>query len=218
MNSVRILIADDHEIMQEGLYVLVQDEPKMDVVGQARDGQEAVRLARKLSPDVVIMDVGMPDLNGIEATRQIVEECHGVKIVALSMYSDKRYVMGMLKAGASGYLLKDGAFQELVRAIRSVVAGKVYLSPAIAGVVVDASVRSGSSRRPLVDSSLTDREQDVLQLLAEGHSTKQIASQLKISEKTVETHRHRLMEKLDIHSIAELTKYALREGLTSLGG
>jgi DNA-binding NarL/FixJ family response regulator len=215
----RILLADDHQIVREGLHSLLDQNEDMEVVGEAKDGRDAVEMAKQLSPDVVIMDVGMPHLNGIEATRQILHREPGAKIVALSMHSDRRFMGEMLKAGAKGYLLKDGAFDELATAIRSAVADKVYLSPRIADVVVDDYVRrtpGANGAETSAFAKLTPREREVLQLMAEGRATKEIAMDLKVSIKTVETHRRQIMEKLDIHSVAELTKYAIREGLTSL--
>ena len=215
----RIVLADDHQIVREGLKSLLNSHDDMEVVGEARDGRTAVQMARDLAPDVVIMDVGMPHLNGIEATRQITSREPGARVVALSMHSDRRFMGEMLKAGAKGYLLKDGAFEELATAIRSVVANKVYLSPRIANVVVDDYVRRSPGQAKGETSAfarLTPREREVLQLMAEGRATKEIALDLKVSIKTVETHRRQIMEKLGIHSVAELTKYAIREGLTSL--
>jgi len=214
--SIRILLAEDHKIMREGLRSLLEKQPDMEVIAEAGDGREALRLVQETSPNIVVMDVVMPDLNGMEATRQIVGECPGVKVIALSMHSDNLFVTEMLKSGASGYLLKDCAFEELARAIRAVVGGKTYLSPAISGVVIDDYLHR-LSKSDFSDSEvLTDREREVLQLLAEGKSTKQIALKLHISVKTVETHRRQIMNKLDIHTVAELTKYAIRKGLTSL--
>jgi len=214
--SIRILLADDHKITREGLCSLLDKQQDMEVVGEAEDGRTAVTLVRELVPSVVIMDVSMPDLNGIEAARQIVDQFPDVKIIALSMHSDTLFVTEMLKSGTSGYLLKDCAFEELALAIRAVVAGKTYLSPSVSGVVVDDYLHR-LSRADFSDSEvLTDREREVLQLLAEGKSTKQIALKLHISVKTVETHRRQIMNKLDIHTVAELTKYAIRKGLTSL--
>jgi len=217
MAKTRILLADDHKIVCEGLRNLLEKQPNMEVVGEAADGRTAVAMAKQLLPDVVIMDIAMPGLNGIEAARQIVQESRNVKVITLSMHSDKRFVAEMLKAGASGYLLKDSAFEELTAAVKTVLSGKVYLSPNVAGVVVDEYVR----RKPPHDSAggfsiLTSKEREVLQLLAEGRSTKEIAVRLKVSVKTIETHRQHIMDKLDIHSVAELTKYAIREGMTSL--
>jgi DNA-binding NarL/FixJ family response regulator len=214
--SIRILLADDHKITRQGLRSLLEKQQDMEVVGEAEDGRTTVSLVRELSPSVVIMDVTMPDLNGVEATRQIVGQSPDVKIIALSMHSDTLFVTEMLRSGASGYLLKDCAFEELARAIHAVVAGKTYLSPSVSGVVVDDYLHR-LSKADFSDSQvLTDREREVLQLLAEGKSTKQIALKLHISVKTVETHRRQMMNKLDIHTVAELTKYAIRKGLTSL--
>jgi two-component system, NarL family, response regulator NreC len=213
---MKVLLADDHKIVRDGLRTLLEKHADIMVAGEAEDGREALQLARKLSPDVVVMDIAMPDLNGIEATRQILSEYPGIKIVALSMHSDKRFVSEMLKAGASAYLLKDCAFEELITAIRTVMKGKIYLSPGIAGVVLEDYIRTDRSSGLSVFSQLSDREREVLQLMAEGKTTKEVAAHLNVSIKTVETHRTNIMTKLDIHSIAELTKYAIREGLTTL--
>ncbi len=215
--AIRVLLADDHQIVRDGLHALLDAETDLEIVGEAREGRAAVQLAAQMKPDVVIMDIGMPDLNGMEATRQILEAAPGVRIVALSMHSDRRFIEGMFKAGAAGYLLKDAAFEELARAVRTVVAGRPYLSPSIAAAVIDGYVNPAAGSASAADL-LTPREREVLQLLAEGNSTKQIALSLDVSVKTVETYRSRLMEKLDLHSVAELTKYAVREGLTFLGG
>jgi DNA-binding NarL/FixJ family response regulator len=216
--SIRIVLADDHKIVRDGLRSLLDSQDGMTVIAEAENGRATVDLALELRPDVVVMDVGMPDLNGMEATRQIVQQDPGIRVVALSMHSDKRFVEGMLAAGAMGYVLKDAAFEALATAIRTVVEEGPYLHPKVAGVVVSDYV----SRLPLAQEAdgpaLTPREREVLQLLAEGNSTKQIAGQLDVSVKTIETHRSRIMEKLDMRSIAELTKYAIREGLTSLEG
>ena len=188
----------------------------MEVVGEAENGHEAVRLCKQLKPEVVVMDVGMPELNGMDATRQCLAENPGVKILALSMHTDRRFASGMLQAGASGYLLKDAAFDQLIEAIRAVAAGKTYLSPAITEVVVDDYVSRLASGATGAFSVLSTREREVLQCLAEGQSTKEIAESLHVSAKTIETHRQQIMNKLDLHSVADLTKYAVREGLTSL--
>lgn len=214
--SIRILLADDHKITRQGLRSLLDKQSDMEVVAEAEEGRTAVRLVRELLPDVVIMDVSMPDLNGMEAARQITREFSDVRIVALSMHSDSLFVTEMLKSGALGYLLKDCAFEELALAIRTVVAGKIYLSPSISSVVVDDYLHRLSKADFSGLDVLTSREREVLQLLAEGKSTKQIALKLHISGKTVETHRRQIMNKLDIHTVAELTKYAIRKGLTSL--
>jgi two-component system response regulator NreC len=214
--TIRILLADDHKIVREGLRSLLDGQRDMQVVAEAEDGRTAVTLTRKLAPHVVVMDIGMPDLNGIEATRQICAVKGPVKVIALSMHSDSRFVLRMFEAGASGYVLKDAAFEELARAVREVFADRTYVSPAVADIVVDEYVRRHGGSGAAAASPLTPREREVLQLLAEGWSTKGIAAHLKVSVKTVETHRQHIMEKLDIHSVAELTKYAVREGLTSL--
>jgi DNA-binding NarL/FixJ family response regulator len=214
--NIRIILADDHKIVREGLRTLIERQPDMEVVAEAENGRRVMDLAREFSPDVIIMDIAMPDLNGIDATRHIVVEFPNVKVVVLSMYCDKRFVVEVLKAGASGYLLKDCAFEELAHAIRSVIAGEVYLSSKVASVIIKDYMRHLPEDESSAFYVLTAREREVLQLLAEGKTTKQIASLLHISVKTVETHRRQIMSKLDIHSIAELTKYAIREGLTSL--
>jgi DNA-binding NarL/FixJ family response regulator len=214
--DVKILLADDHKIMRDGLRSMIEKQKDMKVVAEAEDGRTAVSLAQELSPDVVVMDIAMPELNGIEATRQVVASSPGIKVIALSMHSDRRFVSGVLKAGASGYLLKESAFEELVQAIQIVCSGKTYLSPSIAHIVVkdyvSGSPDTGSPSLP----ALTPREREVLQLLAEGKSTKQIALGLHLSAKTIETHRGRMMKKLGMNSLAQLTKYAVREGLTTL--
>jgi DNA-binding NarL/FixJ family response regulator len=214
--SVRILLADDHKIFRDGLRSLIEKQPDMQVVGEAENGRTTVRLVRELSPDVVVMDISMPDLNGIDATAQVLADVPEIKVIALSMHSDKRFIAGMLKAGASGYLLKDCAFDELVKAINTVMFDQAYLSPKIADVVIKNYVRHLSPSETSALSLLTVREREVLQLIAEGNSTKQIASQLYVSSKTIETHRHRIMEKVSIYNLADLTKFAIREGLTSL--
>ena len=214
--SIRVMLADDHKMIRDGLRALIEKQKDMEVIAEAADGQTAVRTARKMSPDVVVMDIGMPDLNGIEATRQIVALPHKPKIVGLSMHADRRYVAQMLKAGASGYLLKDSAFEELVKAIATVMKGQIYLSPEIAETVVDDYRRVAKDEDGSVFSLLTNREREVLQQIAEGCSTKEIAGELSVSVKTIETHRRQIMEKLKLHSVAELTKYAIKEGLTEL--
>jgi two-component system response regulator NreC len=216
MKKIKILLADDHRITRQGLRLLLEKESDMQVVAEADQGRAAVQLAAELSPDVIIMDVSMPDLNGMEATRQIVGKNENVKIIALSMHSDTLFVTEMLKSGVSGYLLKDCAFEELASAIRSVVSGKTYLSPSISGVVVNGYLHRLSKAETAGSDILSNREREVLQMIAEGKSTKQIALKLHISVKTVETHRRQIMNKLNIFSVAELTKYAIRKGLTSL--
>lgn len=213
--STKVLIADDHQIMREGLRTMLEKEYDLTVVGEADNGRMTLRLARELIPDVIIMDVAMPDLNGIEATRQIVAELPSVKIIALSMHDDRRFVLNMLKAGAAGYMLKDCAFKDLAKAIRVVRANKTYLSDEIADIVVKDYLASAAPIESSAFQLLSPREREVLQLIAEGKTSPQIAELLHISVKTVETHRQQIMVKLKIKSIAELTKYAIREGLTS---
>lgn len=215
--GIRILLADDHKIVRMGLRTLLANQVEMEVIAEAQDGRTTLQLVRELQPDIVVMDIGMPELNGIEATRLITAEFPSVKVVALSMHSDRRFVARMLESGASGYLLKDCAFEELAHAIRSICADQTYLSPEITGVVIGDYLRQLSSRtQPSLYNVLTPREREVLQPLTEGKTTKQIAALLHVSAKTIETHRSQIMEKLDIHSVAELTKYAIREGITTL--
>ncbi len=209
--STRIVIADDHELMREGLRSLLEKMENVEVIGEAPDGRTAVKMADKKKPDIVIMDIGMPDLNGIEATRQIVEEFPKIKVIALSIHDDERMVVEMLRAGASAYVLKLSAFDEVARAVREVMANKRYLSPTIAGLVIDKILNRESTGAPTAYSSLTPREREVLQLLAEGKSTKGIAYVLNISARTVDVHRKKVMDKLELNSVAELTRYALKE-------
>jgi two-component system, NarL family, response regulator NreC len=216
--SVRIILADDHKIVRDGLRSLLANQPGMNVIAEADNGRDTVRLARDLGPDLVIMDIGMPDLNGIDATRQITSELPNVKVIALSMHSDRRFVVQMFRAGASGYLLKDCAFEELTRAVGAVLKNQTYLSPAVAGPVMEDYIHRLSTAANVEFSVLSPREREVLQLLAEGKTTKETGALLCVSIKTVETHRQQIMSKLDIHSMAELIKYAIREGLTSLDG
>jgi len=214
--SIRIILADDHKIMREGLRALLAKHPDVEVVAEAGDGRGVVELSRELNPDVVVIDIAMPDLNGIDATRQIVKQSPGVKVIALSMHSDRKFVKEMLSAGASGYLLKDAAFEELDTALHTVMNNQTYLSPKITDTVVKDYVGSTKPKGPLYSPVLSAREREVLQLIAEGQTTRDIAAKLYLSVKTVETHRKQIMDKLGLDSVAELTKYAVREGLTSL--
>ncbi|MGA8573575.1 MAG: response regulator [Desulfobaccales bacterium] len=215
--TIKIMLADDHQIVRQGLRNLLVGEPDMQVVAEADNGRKVLLLVEKFGPDIVIMDITMPGLNGIEATRQILAERTGVKVIALSMHSDSLFVLNMLKAGASGYLLKDCALEDLVKAIRTVMGNKTYLSPGISDVVIGDFVSGWDHADPAgAFSVLTAREREVLQLMAEGKSTNQIADCLCVSVKTVESHRKQIMSKSGIRSVAELTKYAIRQGLTSL--
>ncbi len=214
--AVRILLAEDHRLVREGLRALLERHRDFEVVGEAENGRQALRLAAELRPDVVIMDVGMPELNGVGAARRLTAEFPAMRVIGLSMHADRRLVVEMLKAGASGYILKDCAFQELDRAVRSVASGQTYLGPAVAGLVVEDVARRPASADPSPLGTLSERQREVLQLLAEGRSTKEIAERLHVSPKTVETHRKRIMDKLRLFTLPELTKFAIREGLTGV--
>jgi DNA-binding NarL/FixJ family response regulator len=215
---LKILLADDHQILRDGLRALLEREEGLEVVGEADDGRKAVRLARDRCPDVVVIDVGMPELNGIEATRQILAERPGTQVVALSVHSDRKSIVGMLRAGARSYLLKDSAFDELVRAIRAAGRGEAYLGSNVADVVVSDYLERLARDDNLESPTLTSREKEVLQLLAEGKSNREAAAALNLSVKTVESHRSQVMRKLGLKTIAELTRYAIREGLCHLEG
>jgi len=214
--KIRVLVADDHQIMRQGLKKLLETQQDMEVVGEAEDGGITLQLARELMPDVIVMDVKMPEMNGIDASNQVHSELPNIKIVGLSMYGDLRFVTNMLQSGASGYLLKDCAFEELARAIRQVMDGKVYLSPEVSEVVVKDYVSHATGSEPPSSTVLTAREREILQLLSEGKRNKEIADILRIGVKTVDTHRLNIMRKLGFKSVVELTKYAIREGLTNL--
>ncbi|KMY67160.1 LuxR family transcriptional regulator [Desulfocarbo indianensis] len=213
----RILLVDDHQIMREGLMSLMAGEPDLEVVGDASDGRQAVQLAKRLKPDLVVMDISMPGLSGIEATRQILNELDRVRVLALSMHADPRFVAGALEAGAHGYMIKDCTSQELLECIRTVAGGGTYLSPQVAEVVVKGFVRRlGEETGTPPASVLTPREREVLQLLVEGHTVKAIAERIHLGVKTVETHRRNIMEKLGLKNLVDLIKYAMREGVVSL--
>lgn len=219
--KVRVLLADDHRIMLDGLHALLEQQPHVEIVGEASDGRTAVEMARATNADCVVMDIAMPEMNGVEATRRIVADNPAVKVVALSMHSDRRFVSGMLAAGAHAYLLKGGAFDELVDAIDAVIAGRTYLSQGVASVVVEDYVRHiNDPSQAAVEQSplqrLSAREREVLQLAGEGKSTKEIAAALGLSTKTVESHRRQVMEKLGIFTLAGLIKLAIKEGLVPI--
>ena len=213
---IKILLADDHAIVRSGLRALLEKESDLEIIGEVEDGRKAVEMAIELRPNVVIMDISMPQLNGVEATRILLKEISEVKVIALSMYTERRFAAEMLAAGASGYVLKSEAFAELVQAIHSVMKGKAFLSPGIAKLVIDDYKLHLSKNESIPPCPLSHREREVLQLLAEGKSTKEMAAVLHISIKTIDAHRQQIMGRLGIHSVAELTKYAIREGLTSL--
>ncbi len=210
--SVTILLAEDHVVMRDALSSLIDRQAGMRIVGHADNGKMAVQLARESRPDVVIMDVAMPDVNGIEATRLIKDMLPDTKVVALSAYDNREYVIGMIKAGVSGYLLKDCAFEDLVKAVQTVMQGKSYLSPEIATVVLKAQVEGPDGAGSAV---LNDRDKKVVKLLAEGKSARQIAREEGLSVKTIEGRRRRIMEKLDISNTAQLVRYAIEEGFIS---
>lgn len=216
MSEIRILLAEDHAVMRTGLRLVLERQRDFQVVGEASDGREAVALAQQHKPDVILMDIGMPNLNGIEAARQITTSLPQVSVVILSMHSDEAYVLRALKAGARGYLLKESAESDLIAAIRAVVNGKAFFSPAVSRMLVEDYVRQLQDRE-IEDSYelLTGREREVLQLIAEGKSNKEIANMLNLSLYTVESHRGNLMEKLNLHTVPELILYAVRKGVIS---
>ena len=213
---MRILIADDHGIVRQGLKSLIEQQSDMEVIAEAEDGRAAVELAKELCPDVVVMDISMPALNGMEATRLILQENKNIKVIALSMHSDKHIVMEALEAGASAYILKSYLFDELIRALEKVTQDGYYLSPRITNVVIDDYVCKSRKSESTAKPKLTSRERQIAQLVAEGKTTKEIARILHISSKTADANRRQIMSKLNMSSVAELTKYAVREGLTSL--
>ncbi len=214
--GIRVVLADDHRLVRQGLKALLQKECDIEIVAEAEDGTAAIKLVGEISPDVVIMDVAMPGLGGIEATQHITAKSPGTRIIGLSMYADRRFIVGMLSAGASGYLLKDCAGEEMVQAIRMVAAGSTFMSPAVANVVVKDYFHHLEKTGARAFSTLSSREEEVFKLLVEGKSAKQIAAKLCLSIKTIETHRQQIMKKLNLTSMAGLIKYAIREGMTSL--
>jgi two-component system response regulator NreC len=214
--KVRILLADDHQIMREGLKALLEKHSSLEVIAEAQNGIETLAMARQEKPDVIVMDIAMPDVNGIEVTRQLKSELADSKVIALSMHSDRRFVTEILKAGASAYVLKQAAFEDLEKAIKAVMLNHTFLSADILESVVSDYVSQLSDSDYDAYRQLSDRERQVLQLLAEGNSTKEIAFKLHVSVKTIESHRQNIMNKLGIRTLAGLTKFAIREGLTSL--
>ena len=218
MKTIKVLLADDHTIVRKGLHALLEAENDIEVVGEAEDGREALKKAERLQPDVVVMDIAMPGLNGLEATRQIKKHFPTIKVLILSMHTNEEYIFQTLRSGASGYLVKKAAPIDLVLAIQAVKRGESFLSPSISKTVIEEYIRNAEKSVKEGDpfEILTNREREILQLIAEGFSNREIAERLYISVKTVETHRAHIMEKLAIHSAAALTKYAIRKGLISL--
>ena len=214
MSKIRVLLADDHELVRKGLRALIERQPDLEVAGEAADGREAVELCEQMKPDVVVMDIAMPRLNGIEATGQIVKRNPATGVIMLSMHSDEGYLTRALAAGAKGYLLKDSAEADLLLAIETIAKGKPFFSPSIGAALLEDYVRQ-LQQRGLTDSYelLTDREKEILQLLAEGKSNKEVAALLNLSPYTVETHRTHLMQKLNLHNTAEIVLYAVRKGI-----
>ncbi|WP_462318910.1 response regulator [Marinilabilia sp.] len=211
--AIKILLADDHKILRDGLRNVIEKHVTMEVVGEATNGREAIKLCEKMNPDVVIMDVAMKELNGVEATRQITQTNPDTKIIGLSMHSNKQFILGMFKAGAYGYLLKDSDSEELIKAIQTVVANKKYISYDISGTILQELISPGQE----IEIELSNREKEILQLIAEGKSSKEIGDLLFLSSKTVDAHRKNIMDKLQLFTIPDLTKYAIKTGLTSLG-
>jgi DNA-binding NarL/FixJ family response regulator len=214
--TIRLLIADDHQVISESLTPALNSQPGIAVVAEVNNGRAAVAMAKKLKPDIVIMDIAMPELNGIEATRQIIAQSPAAKIIILSMHADRRYVIEALEAGASGYLTKSCSLRELAAAIRTVYENKKYLSPEVSSIVIEKSLGRFKENTPAASTALTKREREVLQLLAEGKTIKEAAFELAVSIKTIHTHRAKIMQKLKINNIASLIKYAIQEGLISL--
>jgi DNA-binding NarL/FixJ family response regulator len=214
--GLRILIADDHTIIREGLRALIEKEADLEVVAEAGNGREALQLAHEHHPDLVVMDISMPEMNGIEATRCIINELHDVRILALSMETDRRFVVEVLKSGATGYVLKDAAFSELATAIRAVAANETYLSNRISELLIKEFIQKIPDEVSVTYERLSSREREILQLIAAGKNSKELAFAFDVSLKTIENQRHTIMKKLDLYSVAELTKYAIREGLTTL--
>jgi DNA-binding NarL/FixJ family response regulator len=214
--KIKVLLADDHIIVREGLRTLLEQEPGIDVIAVADNGRTAVQLARDLHPDVAVMDLAMPGMNGFEAIRRMTVDKPDIRILVLSMHSARRYVVEALAAGAKGYLMKDCTPAEFVSAIRTIAENETYVSPTIAGLIIKDYLKRFPEAFPTASSMLSNREREVLQLLAEGKNTKEIAMTLHIAAKTVETHRRQIMRKLDLQNIAELTRYAIREGLTPI--
>ncbi|MCE5250020.1 response regulator transcription factor [bacterium] len=213
--KISILLADDHKILRDGIRALLEKEPDFDVVGEADSGRTAIEMACKLKPDVIIMDIGMPDMNGIEATKEILSGVPSIRVLALSMYADKRFIVEMLDAGATGYLVKDCTLDEMLSAVRSVASNQKYIAQKLLVNFIDDYMKN-TGNSDMLKTRLTPREREVLRLIAQGKNTKEISSALHISVKTVDTHRQHVMNKLNIHNPVDLTKYAIRTGLISI--
>lgn len=216
MSRITVLVADDHTIVRKGICSLIDGKADIQVIGEAEDGRDAIEKAEALSPDVILMDITMPHLNGLEATRQIKKMFPQIKILALTMYTNEEYILQILQAGASGYVVKQAAPAELLSAIQAVYRGDSFLSPSISKTLIDEYIKHTAPQNPIEQEKLTDREREVLQLIAEGYSNREIADKLNLSVKTIGVHRTNIMEKLEVHNVTDLVKYALRKGIISL--
>ena len=216
MGKIKVLIADDHTILRQGIKALLDNQAEIEVIGEAKDGREALTLIERLLPDVVLMDIAMPGLNGLEATRRIKKKFPKIKVLVLTMYTNEEYVFQILNAGANGYLVKETAFQDLISAIRAVYRDEAFMSPSISKKVINRYMQRVRETNNTTGDILTTREREILQLIAEGSSSKKIAEALFISPKTVETHRTHIMDKLNIHNRTNLVKYAIRTGIVDI--
>ena len=216
MNLIKVVVADDHTILRQGIKALLDNQAGIEVIGEAKDGREALTLIERLQPDVILMDIAMPGLNGLEATRRIKKKFPKIKVLVLTMYTNEEYVFQILQAGANGYLVKETAFQDLISAIRAVYRDEAFMSPSISKKVINRYTQRAQKTNDTTCDVLTTREREVLQLIAEGSSSKKIAEALFISPKTVETHRTHIMDKLNIHNRTDLVKYAIRKGIVDI--
>jgi len=216
MGNIKVLVADDHTILRQGIKALLDNQAGIEVIGEAKDGREALELVERLLPDVILMDIGMPGLNGLEATRRIKKKFPGIKVLVLTMYTNEEYVFQILNAGANGYLVKETAFQDLISAIKAVYRDEAFMSPSISKKVINRYTQGIRKTNDTTCDILTTREREILQLIAEGSSSKKIAEALFISPKTVETHRTHIMDKLNIHNRTDLIKYAIRTGIVDI--